>query len=168
MTLKEYSRLLQPFIPVRADWVAIDEEAIRVFTKRPELIGVAERHLRWKGPCVAIIRYWKDFLDLSECKDTDGTMDWLLAVEPVDFPGWKSSEHLEDWTRLYDVVSPLEFSYATLDKGVLSLWKRTPVWQDGAWCDRGLQKPIAIFSAPSRLISTASGASTGPDGIAKL
>ena len=63
MTLKEYSRLLQPFIPVRADWVAIDEEAIRVFTKRPELIGVAERHLRWKGPCVAIIRYWKDFLD---------------------------------------------------------------------------------------------------------
>lgn len=168
MTLKEYSRLLEPFIPVEAGWIAMDEEAIRVFSERPELRGVAEKHLRWYGRCVAAIRYWQDFLDLSECRDTDGTIDWLLAIEPFRCKGWTEPETLENWVRLYDVVSPLEFSGATLDGGLLSLWKRKPVWENGRWGDRGLQKPLAVFTAPRRLLKTASGSVSGPGGFAGL
>lgn len=168
MDLGQYSKLIAPLMPVKAGWVAIDEEAIRVFRERPVLVGVAERHLRWQGKCIAVIRYWKDFLDLSDLVDTDGSMEWLLGVEETYIPGWKAPLTLEEWTALLDTVSPMEFEYATLENNAMRLWKRRPAWNGRNWYDRGLQKPVATFSAPQSLVATASGAVTGPDAIVRF
>ena len=168
MDLVHYSKLIAPLMPVKAGWVSIDEECIRVFTERPTLEGVAERHLRWRGKCIAMMRYWKGFLDISDLVDVDGTIDWLLGAEKTDIFGWKDPLTLEQWIDLLDAVMPMEFEYATLDNSHMRLWKRRPVWNEGKWYDRGLQKPVASFFAPPALVATEDGAITGPDAIVRL
>lgn len=168
MLLGEYAELLKNLIPVSAEWISIDEEAIRIFKNVPTPTGVNEKHIRWHGSCVAIIRYWKGFLDLSDLIDLDGKLDWYLGSEKCIFNGWRESETLGNWIKLLDQVLPKEFTYSTLSNGIMKLWNQKPVYLDGKWVNGGGRKPLAVFSAPPKLVKTAEGRFNGPEAIVKL
>lgn len=170
MFLHDYAKLLKNLIPVDAKWISIDEEAIRIFKTSPTPTGVNEKHIRWHGhnSCVAVIRYWKGFLDLSDLIDLDGKLDWYLGSEKAIFYGWKESETLENWIKFLDKVLPMEFTYATLSNGIMKLWNQKPVYLNGNWINGGGRKPLAVFSAPPHLVKTAKGLSDGSDAIVRF
>lgn len=167
MTISEYAGITANLFPVKAQFMTIDTKYIRVFTKRPQLEGHLGQFLLWQGDCVAAMRYWEGFIDIAELKDEDG-IDWYTGITEIKNDGWARAVALDTWIKLLDVVVPYEFEYATLGDGLVKLWKRKPNWNGNVWIDGGGRKPLAVFSAPSNLIKTASGFTEGPQACVQL
>lgn len=156
MELKEYASLLQPLLPLGVNYITMDYLYIKAFIDKPQVSSkTSSRHLLWHGAkCVARIKYWRDFLDISSNLDENGDVDWTLLIETSTAKKWTEKVDIEKYVKLLDFVLPFNTSFVTINNEKIGLWRGSscPQFKNGKFSEGGGHIPHSIFSAPKNLI----------------
>lgn len=156
MELNEYAKLLEPLLPLGANYITMDHLYIKAYIEKPQTISkVGAHYICWQGSkCVARIKYWRDFLDISSNRDDKGHIDWTLLIEKSHAVKWTEKVEVEKYVKLLDFILPFDISFYTINNEKLSLWRGSscPQFENDKFIDNAGHIPHSIFSAPKKLI----------------
>lgn len=156
MNLKDYSLLLSPLLPLGVNYITMDSGYIKAYIDKPRIIVKGSSRLFWQGTlCVAKIKYWKDFLDISENLDEKNQMDWALCFEKISSLKWSEKIDFAKWINMLDFLLPYPTSFITIKDEKIEFWRglSCPQLLNDEWIEKGGHIPFATLSAPKELIN---------------